>query len=42
MGVHAGAVLPEEGFGHKGGITTVLESDFLHHQPVGHDIVGHG
>ena len=37
-----GPVLPKERFGHKGGVDPLTVGNLFDHQPVGHDVVGHG
>ncbi len=41
MHVHAAARLAEHGLRHEGGVYPVELRDFLHNQPVRHDLVGH-
>ena len=41
MGVHAGAVVTEDGFGHEGGGLAVLLADIANHVFVEHDLIAH-
>ena len=41
VGVHARAVLAEQGLGHEGRVKAVLHRVFLDRDPVGHAVVGH-
>jgi len=41
VGVHAAAVLAEEGLGHEGGVDPVLSGHFLHRDSIGLGVVGH-
>ena len=41
MGVHAGAVVAENGFGHEGGSPAVPLANIANHVFVEHDVIGH-
>ncbi len=42
VNVHAAPVLVGQRLGHEGGVDALPHGHLLHHQPVGHGVVGHG